>query len=45
MERLAGPRHMINHIPQHMAGEKGESFELALDLILDGLVRLNDERS
>lgn len=36
---------MIKHIHQHMAGEEGESFELALDLILDGLVRLNDERS
>ncbi len=35
--------HAIAHIHQHIAGDTSSSFELVLDLILDGLVRLNDE--
>ena len=35
--------HMIKHVKQHIDGENGDSFELVLDLILDGLVRMNDE--
>ncbi|MFT7474545.1 MAG: AcrR family transcriptional regulator [Verrucomicrobiales bacterium] len=30
------------HVHQHLNGETTSSFELVLDLILDGLVRLND---
>ena len=33
--------HMIAHIDQHLAGDTGHSFELVLDLILDGIVRLS----
>lgn len=33
--------HMIAHIHEHLAGHDGDSFELVLDLILDGLVRIN----
>ncbi len=36
--------HVVAHVEQHLAGETGSSFELVLDLILDGLVRLNHER-
>ena len=36
--------HMLIHVRQHMAGEEGDSFELALDLILEGLVRMNNQR-
>lgn len=39
-----GHPHMINHVQQHIDGEDGNSFELVLDLILDGLVRMNNER-
>ncbi|MEM9466790.1 MAG: TetR/AcrR family transcriptional regulator [Actinomycetota bacterium] len=44
MESLdpVGHRHSIVHIEQHLAGDTGSSFELVLDLILDGLVRLAD---
>ena len=34
--------HMVAHVHQHLAGETGSSFEIVLDLILDGLVRLDD---
>ncbi len=34
--------HTIAHVRQHLDGETASSFELVLDLILDGLVRLND---
>jgi hypothetical protein len=34
--------HMIAHVEEHVAGHDGDSFELVLDLILDGLVRVND---
>ena len=33
--------HMIAHIDQHLAGDTGHSFELVLDLILEGIVRLS----
>ena len=33
-------RHSIAHVEQHLAGDTGSSFELVLDLILDGLERL-----
>ncbi len=36
--------HMIAHVRQHLDGETGRSFEVVLDLILDGLVRLDAER-
>ena len=36
--------HMVAHVRQHVDGETGSSFELVLDLILDGLVRLDAER-
>ena len=32
--------HTIAHVQQHLNGDSGSSFELVLDLILDGLVRL-----
>lgn len=32
--------HTIAHVHQHLAGESTSSFEIVLDLILDGLVRL-----
>jgi AcrR family transcriptional regulator len=35
--------HMVAHVRQHLAGETSSSFELVLDLILDGLVRLDAE--
>lgn len=35
--------HMIAHIDQHMAGDTAPSFELVLDLILDGITRLSAE--
>lgn len=34
--------YMIAHVHEHLAGHDGESFELVLDLILDGLVRISD---
>jgi len=37
--------HMVAHVRQHLAGDTSSSFELVLDLILDGLVRLDTERS
>ena len=36
--------HMVAHVHQHLAGDTSSSFELVLDLILDGLLRL-DTRS
>lgn len=36
--------HMVAHVRQHLAGDTSSSFELVLDLILDGLVRLDAER-
>lgn len=36
--------HMVAHVRQHLAGDTSSSFELVLDLILDGLVRLDTER-
>lgn len=33
--------HLIDHICRHGAGEAASSFDLVLDLILDGLVRLD----
>ena len=35
--------HMIAHVHQHLRGDTASSFELVLDLILEGLVRRNDE--
>ena len=35
-------RHSIAHVHQHLEGDTGSSFELVLDLILDGLVRVAD---
>ena len=32
--------HSIAHVEQHLAGDTGSSFEIVLDLILDGLHRL-----
>ncbi len=37
--------HTIAHVQQHLDGDTASSFELVLDLILDGLVRLNDPRA
>jgi AcrR family transcriptional regulator len=34
---------MVAHIQEHLDGHTASSFELVLDLILDGLVRLNRE--
>lgn len=36
--------HMVAHVQQHLAGDTSSSFELVLDLIVDGLVRLDAER-
>lgn len=36
--------HTIAHVHEHLEGRTSSSFELVLDLILDGLVRLDDER-
>ena len=33
--------YMVEHVHQHLNGETASSFELVLDLILDGLVRLD----
>ncbi len=33
--------HSIAHVGQHLRGETSSSFALVLDLILDGLVRLD----
>lgn len=33
--------YMIAHVHEHLAGETSSSFELVLDLILDGLARLD----
>ena len=33
--------HTIAHVQQHLAGDTASSFELVLDLILDGLIRLD----
>lgn len=35
--------YMVAHIQEHLDGHTGSSFELVLDLILDGLVRLDRE--
>lgn len=35
--------HTIAHVHQHLDGDTASSFELVLDLILDGLVRLNEQ--
>ncbi|MEO1065206.1 MAG: TetR/AcrR family transcriptional regulator [Actinomycetota bacterium] len=43
LEPEAFPR-MIAHVHEHLAGKTESSFELVLDLILDGLVRLDAER-
>lgn len=42
LDSLARERHphMIAHVRQHLDGDTASSFELVLDLILDGLVRL-----
>lgn len=32
--------HTVAHVRQHLEGESGPSFELVLDLIIDGLLRL-----
>lgn len=37
--------HTVAHVHEHMNGESGSSFELVLDLILDGLSRLSGERA
>ncbi len=34
--------HTIVHVQQHLDGHEGSSFDVVLDLILDGLVRLNE---
>ena len=36
--------HMAAHVRQHLDGDTASSFELVLDLILDGLVRLDAAR-
>jgi AcrR family transcriptional regulator len=36
--------HMVAHVRQHLEGDTASSFELVLDLILDGLVRLDETR-
>jgi AcrR family transcriptional regulator len=36
--------YMVAHVRQHLDGNTASSFELVLDLILDGLVRLNASR-
>lgn len=42
LDASASP-YTIAHVNQHLDGDSASSFELVLDLILDGLVRLNDE--
>ena len=37
-------QHMVAHVRQHLDGDTASSFELVLDLILDGLVRLDEAR-
>jgi AcrR family transcriptional regulator len=37
--------HTLAHVHQHLDGETESSFELVLDLILDGLARLNESRA
>jgi len=37
--------HTIQHVHEHLEGKTSSSFELVLDLILDGLVRQNARRS
>lgn len=37
--------HAVAHVHEHLNGETGSSFELVLDLILDGLSRLSAEQS
>ena len=32
----------VAHVEQHLSGDTGSSFELVLDLILDGLARLDE---
>ncbi len=34
--------HTVTHVQQHLDGDTASSFELVLDLILDGLVRLDE---
>jgi AcrR family transcriptional regulator len=36
--------HMVAHVRQHLDGDTGSSFELVLDLILEGIVRLDATR-
>jgi hypothetical protein len=36
--------HTIHHVHEHLEGRTSSSFELVLDLILDGLVRLDAAR-
>lgn len=36
--------HTVHHVHEHLEGRTSSSFELVLDLILDGLVRLDDAR-
>ena len=36
--------YMVAHVHQHLSGDSASSFELVLDLILDGLVRLDVAR-
>jgi hypothetical protein len=36
--------YLVAHVRQHLDGKTASSFELVLDLILDGLVRLNAAR-
>jgi len=42
MEGLAADEfpHTITHVQQHLDGDTARSFELVLDLILDGLTRM-----
>lgn len=35
--------HFVAHVQEHLDGESSSSFELVLDLIIDGLVRLDSE--
>jgi AcrR family transcriptional regulator len=37
--------YMVAHVRQHLEGDTASSFELVLDLILDGLVRMDAARS
>jgi hypothetical protein len=37
--------YMVAHVRQHLEGDTASSFELVLDLILDGLVRLDEGSS